>query len=99
MNCKPGDLAVMCRGPVEEKNVGIMLRVLSLDPRDSTWTFEQASRPVQFFIGSREVGAFGSSAEAGGNAWVDDRELRPIRDNDGDDETLTWAGKPEHVTA
>lgn len=28
-----------------------------------------------------------------------DRYLIPIRDNPGDDETLTWAGKPEKVTA
>ena len=30
---------------------------------------------------------------------VPDSFLRPIRDNPGDDETLTWAGKPEHVAA
>lgn len=28
-----------------------------------------------------------------------DSNLRPIRDQDGEDETLTWAGKPEQVTA
>ncbi|AXF52864.1 MAG: hypothetical protein [Bacteriophage sp.] len=28
-----------------------------------------------------------------------DEHLRPIRDQDGEDETLTWAGKPEEVTA
>ncbi len=28
-----------------------------------------------------------------------DSHLRPIRDNDGEDETLTWAGKPEAVPA
>lgn len=43
------------------------------------------------------------------NAWwcdwrgqevhVCDEHLRPIRDQDGEDETLSWAGKPEQVTA
>ena len=28
-----------------------------------------------------------------------DNALRPIRDNDGTDETLIWAGKPQGVTA
>lgn len=28
-----------------------------------------------------------------------DEWLRPLRDSDGEDETLTWAGKPEGVTA
>lgn len=26
-----------------------------------------------------------------------DNSLRPIRDNDGEDETLTWAGKPADI--
>lgn len=30
---------------------------------------------------------------------VNDWCLRPIRDQDGDDETITWAGKPEKVGA
>lgn len=28
-----------------------------------------------------------------------DTSMRPIRDSDGADETLAWAGKPEEVTA
>ena len=32
-------------------------------------------------------------------AAVYDGCLRPIRDSDGEDETLTWAGKPEAVPA
>lgn len=34
-----------------------------------------------------------------GLAWpgIQDRALRPIRDQPGDDETLTWAGKPAPV--
>ena len=30
---------------------------------------------------------------------IDDGALRPIRDQPGDDETLTWAGKPQEVKA
>jgi hypothetical protein len=29
-----------------------------------------------------------------GGTWVLDKNLRPIRDQDGQDETLTWAGLP-----
>lgn len=28
-----------------------------------------------------------------------DKHMRPILDKDGEDETLTWAGKPKEVTA
>lgn len=28
-----------------------------------------------------------------------DKDLRPIRPGEGDDETLSWAGKPEQVAA
>lgn len=35
-----------------------------------------------------------------GLPWgIEDSELRPIRPEKGDDETLAWAGKPEKVTA
>lgn len=36
-----------------------------------------------------------------GSKWaaVCDSALRPIRPDEGDDETLDWAGKPEKVTA
>lgn len=30
-----------------------------------------------------------------GHSGVADKHLRPLRDSDGEDETLTWAGKPE----
>ncbi|MDI4633310.1 hypothetical protein J7U46_09650 [Pelomonas sp. V22] len=34
------------------------------------------------------------------DSWMwPDSTLLPIRDNDGEDETLTWAGKPEAVPA
>lgn len=34
-----------------------------------------------------------------GHDCIFDYLLRPIRDSDGEDETITWAGKPEAVTA
>ncbi len=99
MRCKPGDLAVMCGSITTPENVGIFLRVTELDPFDRMWRFEDASRPVQFYIGKKKCECFRSSAEAGGNAWIPDRELRPIRPGDGADETLVWAGRPERVEA
>jgi hypothetical protein len=36
---------------------------------------------------------------AAGEFQFPDRYLRPIRDNDGEDETLQWAGKPTETPA
>ena len=35
-------------------------------------------------------------AEKGKGYW--DKNLRPLRPDEGDDETLAWAGKPNEVT-
>jgi hypothetical protein len=40
-----------------------------------------------------------TSPKLDGDKLVWDGALYPIRDQDGDDETITWAGKPEGVTA
>ncbi len=97
MRCKPGDLAVICGPTAEPVNVGIFLRVTKCDPLDSTWQFNEATRPIQFYQGSDPIGRFSSSSEAGGNAWIFDNDLRPIRDQPGEDETLTWAPVPSTV--
>ena len=88
MNCKQGDLAVIVRS--RAGNEGKIVRcVRFLGPVNYTirkyvdsWEIDP---PVMSFLGTLE------------NAFPDD-QLRPIRPSEGQDETLTWAGKPEGVT-
>lgn len=90
MNCKPGDLAVIVR-PSNPQNIGKIVRVIECKLTSwidgSTgygWSFEG---PVMF-------GITGVKATR-----INDDILRPIRDQPGQDESLTWAPKPEKVTA
>ena len=86
LNCKPGDLAIVVSGAA----VGAIVRCV--ERFDGPW-----------FDGSFEAGwmidrvlptlVFGS------NCFRVDRALRPIRDNDGEDETLQWLEVPRKVAA
>ena len=85
MNCKPGDLAdiVGCRNAPELNG-----------------TIVQVVRAVNYGVWL----CAGHEIEANAARWgiaphIFDRYLRPIRDQDGEDQTLTWAGKPSEVTA
>lgn len=85
MNCKPGDLAVVVRS--EAGNEGKIVRVIR-------------------FIGFGERFADDcwhvEPALRGTHRMhndVSDSRLRPIRDNDGEDEMLRIVGKPQEVTA
>ena len=86
LNCKVGDLAIVVRSVIG--NTGKIVRCLRLHPamcdvngdRDQqTWEIDQA-------IGILENGEK--------CALFSDRNLRPIRDQPGEDETLTWVGLP-----
>jgi hypothetical protein len=88
MNCKPGDLAVVLRSICG--NEGKIVRCVRF----------VGTKPIQFPEGTRLVG----------NLWeidpplpgfdgllalyATDGDLKPIRDNDGEDETLSWKEKP-----
>mgnify|MGYP006921370785 CR=1 FL=1 len=92
MNCKPGDLAVIVRS--QGNNAGRIVQCVRLH-------ISQA----------HDVDGVPLLLTASGPRWVIDRPLpgnlqtvpdailRPLRDSDGEDETLTWAGKPESVAA
>ncbi len=89
LTCKPGDMAIVVRGE-PEINLGRVVRVLELsqNPIDiffgyALWTYE----------GELSMGD-GTRAEA-----VADNCLRPLRDTDGQDETLTWRDVPTGVPA
>jgi hypothetical protein len=90
MNCKPGDLAIAISScPTKKHNVGALLRVISLSKRPGKWNVELLQDCV----------IDGFVYRAGSICYASDSRLRPIRDNDGEDETLQWAGKPESINA
>jgi hypothetical protein len=85
MNCKPGDLAVVVRAYVAE-NLGKVCRVIG-PSRVKGWDWElEFPHPVLWSGGA-------IARDGRGQDW----QLRPIRNNDGEDETLTWAGKPSDI--
>jgi hypothetical protein len=105
MNCKPGDLARAIRpGPLqntlffvlEAAPVGVEFLLPDGHKHIAVesagyWILEAAGSPIDAKTDKGQRRArFGVGADAG---------LRPIRDQDGEDETLTWAGKPEQVPA
>jgi hypothetical protein len=86
VNCKPGDLARYVG--VDPACYGwVVLVVVESHVLDNMVMWE-TSPPLPMNDGSGEF--------ANGTA---DCALRPIRPDEGEDETLTWAGKPEKVPA
>jgi hypothetical protein len=90
MNCKPGDLAICFKGyhPDDMALVGQIFKVVSI------YGTNVLGQPCWVYEGEIRKDASGRDILA-----VCDETLRPIRDNDGEDETLTWAGKPERINA
>lgn len=100
MNCKPGDLAVIVRCDYPE-NVGRFVRVVCrADGSEFAWYEgeEWECEPATPVIGLNADGAKTWGLEP---VCLFDAHLRPIRDNDGEDEILRIAGKPvkEHSHA
>jgi hypothetical protein len=87
MNCKPGDVAIIVRGA--KRDLGRMVLVVGPARRpDSDWTIRcVAGRPL---IAKDHNGQRRPAVEP----CAMDYQLRPLRDNDGEDETFTWAGRP-----
>ena len=87
MNCRPGDLAVVVgNGPLSGRFVTVTHIYYGSLPDRPEWCF---APDVYWPAGNQQL------------TFFDDR-LRPIRDTDGEDETLTWkcgkAPKVEPVT-
>ena len=85
LNCRPGDLAFYV-GVTSPKDVGLIVRCVK-------------------YVGLRR-GRCGTALPMweispklpngiATKPWCADKALRPIRDQPGDDETLTWAGLPQ----
>lgn len=93
MNCKPGDMAVIVGGRDFQDDckhhIGKVVRV------------ERMVSGIVFgelMIGWKAEPILTETTTGGEVYWVD-HHLRPIRDNDGEDEMLRIAGKPQEVTA
>ena len=85
LNCKPGDLARIISHPETEQSGSVdrIIKVTSVDG-DSFWSYQ--GPPLMCSCGCHRTM----------DAFHDDL-LRPIRGQEGDDETLAWAGKPAQI--
>ena len=94
MNCKPNDLAIVVRSALGT-STGLVLRCVRLSSsgglRNPDGSFEYG--PVW------ETDAYGPAlCGTVHNLWLD-ADLRPLRDEPGQDETLQWAGLPKEILA
>ena len=114
MNCKPGELAIVVRSEMgnQGRMVLIVRRVMpgerrlpngaTVCPTDD-WVIQGRMRTADekiFSLGGVEIGRMEDNVQDEETMLpFPDAWLRPIRDQDGEDETFEWAGKPEGVTA
>ena len=86
LNCKPGDLARVIDDP-EARVAGIVDKIITVTQPELLGGLHPAWR----YAGPPMVCVCGCGRQI---EAVADTLLRPIRGQDGDDETLAWAGKP-----
>jgi hypothetical protein len=85
LNCKPGDFAVIVRVRTLTQNLGALVECVEfVGGPENEWRCKTLS-PLQ--------GTF-RMCPAGGIGRIRDGSLRPIRDSDGEDETLQWLDVP-----
>lgn len=94
LNCKIGDLAIIV---VDEEGSDLGKIVRIVEPGDD-WSYFGDSRPHwacdtlgQKFVISAPFVEFSDGVEL---IDIPDAYLRPLRDEEGEDETLTWAPSP-----
>lgn len=96
LNCKNGNMAIVISGP----SAGAIVTCLELYPAGSKMFVPGFGLGTFYRPHWRIDRALPTTGMAGRAVDLKaDECLRPLRDTDGDDETLTWAGKPEKVTA
>jgi hypothetical protein len=93
MNCKPGDLAVVVKAD-NVASIGRIVRCMSLVPALLV-RGRYRNRAADCWYTDVDVTTWDGSL----SRYCPDDCLRPIRDQDGEDETMAWAGKPQEVTA
>ena len=86
LNCKQGDLAVIVRSTVNPQTVGMIVQCVKYKPSPIAGPAWEIDRSVAPHV---QIGMFIHAAD-----WIRDANLRPLRDNDGTDETLTWRDVP-----
>lgn len=92
MNCRPGDLAVVVESMAgNEGRIVTCLRLATAAEVDAANL--APDRAPYWHIDTEILTVWGSARLAA------DMQLRPIRDQDGEDEILQLVGKPEGVTA
>jgi len=93
MNCREGDLAVVVRSDYEQ-NVGVLVSVIAAHPGLADYWYVVV-------LGRAEVyreGRLHPAGSGGVRVRAADSDLRPLRNGEGEDETFTWAGKPQGIT-
>jgi hypothetical protein len=94
LNCKQGDLAVIVRSSAG--NEGKVVRCLRLVRQQR---FECRLTGFSEVADSWETDTMMFGSDGRRDCFVADRNLRPIRDNPGEDEMLRIAGKPNETPA
>lgn len=97
LNCKPGEMAIKVKGSsTHEIPVGAV--VTCLDYRTEPWIDDVTGEENTH--GVWHVEFRGSDTCPVSNCWwvCEDEHLRPIRDTDGEDETLSWLPSPTKET-
>lgn len=96
MNCKPGDLAYIVRPWTRDQDIGRPVTVLRRAVAGQV--VEMRGGGIAKAEGPGDHAAWLCEASgAGFPCFIADVCLRPFRDQDGEDETLTWAGKPSDI--
>jgi len=98
MRCKPGDLAVRIKAEAGSGiPIGSIVEIIGRS--EDVWLIPQQGGLGRWGTNLWDVRFKGSNIGPKGLAWaIPDSDLRPIRDQPGEDETLTWAGMPGQLT-
>jgi len=100
MNCKQGDLAVVVSSACVE-NIGKVVRCLRLasqQEKHDAMFFTFMNEPFWVVDVNLKTMRILDKQPHGYVALARDLALRPIRDSDGQDETLTWQPVPTKET-
>ena len=97
MNRKQGDLAVIVRA-VDQSFIGRFVTCLEFVPAvEGVGPTGLVSTLYGAWLVDLPPPKWAERYTNNRNVYALDSSLRPLRDTDGDDETLTWAGKPSTI--
>lgn len=100
MNCKQGDLAIIISSRMTNSNtVGCIVTCLEFVPVGSAVCLSNGKIVIAAYdawiIDKQVPACHDITGECVGfSNVISDFRLSPLRDNDGEDETIKWAGKP-----